>query len=216
MKQSEGFRSGPMTRILMLVMFACLLSLSGNCANELVLFDGKSLDGWAHTGPGYFTVDEENESLVSHGGMGMLFYYDRKFDDFELTLEWSMETEDGNSGVFFRFPNLPQIQRASDAEGRNLAGPWGAVNEGYEIQIQNKSTGDLYSFEEGQMPQLKPVGEWNEMKIRAEGPHVQVWVNGKQVGDYQAPRSLEGYIGVQNHDPDSSVRFWKLRIQPLE
>lgn len=193
----------------LLLALGLVLTLTGNCSDEVVLFDGTTLDGWAHTGAGYFLVDEDEKTLVSRGGMGMLFYYDRQFDDFELTLEYAVEKEGANSGVFLRFPNLPKIG------GEPHPGPWGAVNEGYEIQIQGQSTGDLYSFFESSEVPLKKAGEFNEMKIRAVGQSYKVWVNGKQVGDYTGERSTKGYVGVQNHDPDSIIHFRNIRVKPL-
>jgi len=41
------------------------------------IWDGKTLDGWVHLGPGGFTI--ENGLLKSHGGMGLLWYTKRKF-----------------------------------------------------------------------------------------------------------------------------------------
>lgn len=184
-------------------------------AEEVVLFDGTSFDGWAHTGPGAFNLDSEKKIMTSEGGMGMLFYYDEQFEDFDLTLEYSVDNERANSGVFIRFPNLPKKDRPNDAEGRGVAGPWGAVHEGYEIQIEGKNTGSLYSFQPSSNVSLKELGEWNVMRIKAEGQHYQVWLNGKQVGDYTGERSLKGYIGVQNHDPNSIIRYRNIRLKKL-
>ena len=202
-------QSLPSFRPILWVLPICLLlSVTGNCSEQIVLFDGSTLDGWAHTGAGYFNVDEKDQCLVSQGGMGMLFYYDRQFEDFELNLEFSVNQEEANSGVFVRFPNLPKI------DGKPHPGPWAAVNEGYEFQIQGQNTGDLYSFQEGSEVPLKEPGQYNEMKIEAIGQHYKVWVNGKQIGDYTGERSTKGYIGVQNHDPKSIVRFKNIRVTP--
>ena len=190
-------------------------------AEERVLFDGTSLDGWAHTGPGYFELDPKEACLISRGGMGMLFYYDQKFDDFELTLEWNAISREANSGVFIRFPNLPKKDRPPDAKGRGIAGPWAAVHEGYEVQICDAAgpgnrTGSLYSFFDSTEVPTKEPGQWNEMKVRVVGQHYEVFVNGKKIGDYQGDRALSGYIGLQNHDPNSEVRYRNIRVKPLE
>lgn len=193
-----------------------LLSVTGNCSDEIVLFDGSSMDGWAHTGPGYFKIDPAEKTMVAMGGMGMTFFYDRQFADFELTLEWKANIPETNSGVFIRFPNLPKINHPDP----NKLGPWGAVHEGYEIQICDSAglegTGALYSFFKATKNNSKPVGEWNEMKIRAEGQHYQVWMNGEKVGDYTGNRALKGYVGVQNHHVDEEVAFRNIRIRELE
>ena len=89
-----------------------------------LLFDGKSLDGWKMTGEGNFIVMENEKALLSEGGMGLLWYTKKKYNDFILKLEWKVLHKDDNSGVFVRFPDPdddPQI----------------AVNNGYEIQIDD-------------------------------------------------------------------------------
>lgn len=192
---------------------------AGSCFAETVLFDGTSMDGWAHTGPGYFRLDPIHKSLVAMGGMGMLFYYDQQFADFELTLDYKSSRWDANSGVYVRFPNLPK-KNQPQVNGLEMAGPWAAVHEGYEVQIcdaceGDSGTGSLYSFFGRSKTASKPIGEWNEMKVRAEGQHYQVWINGEKVGDYTGNRALKGYIGVQNHFNDEEVSFRNIRIQEL-
>ena len=65
----------------------------------------------------------------------------------------------------------------------------------------------------------KPVGEWNDYKIRAEGPHLQIWLNGVQTVDYteaDAAIPLKGIIAVQIHgDATSVVRYKDLMIDEL-
>jgi len=202
-------------KTMVLVCAGILLAGSSAYAEEIVLFDGKSMDGWAHTGPGYFGLDERESCLIARGGMGMLFYYDQKFKDFEVVLEFSVNQDNANSGVFVRFPNLPKRNRPPDAQGRNLAGPWGAVNEGYEFQIQGKATGSVYSFKDSEDVPLNEVGAWNEMRIKVVGQHYEGFVNGKKVVEFEGDRAPEGYIGLQNHDPSSIVRFRNIHIAPL-
>lgn len=220
---SHPLRLGATNPMLSLLLAFLLLglSVSGSCSDQIVLFDGATLDGWAHTGPGYFAIDREQKTLVAMGGMGMLWYYDRQFGDFELELEWKRNIDHANSGVFIRFPNIPQKVRPNDAQGRSLVGPWGAVNEGYEIQIFDEATdgsgtGSLYSFFNATSNPAKPTGEWNQMKIRAQGQHYEAWVNGVKVGDYTGSRGLKGYIGVQNHGHDKEAEFRNIRIRELD
>jgi hypothetical protein len=221
MSETRSFLAAPKWKSAALFT-ACLviLSVTGNCSGEKVLFDGTTMDGWAHTGAGYFKIDSQEKSLVTMGGMGMLFYYDQPFTDFELTLDFKTTRPDSNSGVFVRFPNLPKKVRPADG-GMDMNGPWAAVNEGYEVQICDGAdgvhgTGSLYSFFARSKTASKPAGEWNAMKIRVEGQHYQVWVNGEQVGDYTGKRALKGYVGVQNHAHDEEASFRNIRITELE
>ena len=171
----------------------------------ITLFDGESLEGWTMTGPGSFTLENDG-SMLSHGGMGLFYYADQKFDDFVLELDWKVETDSTNSGVFVRFPEAPD--------------PWVPVNTGYEIQIDDSQdpahqTGAVYDFSAPFRLNSKPVGEWNTYRIEVAGQHYEVYLNGEKVNDFFGDRSTEGYIGVQNHDDNSQVRFRNIRVRPL-
>ena len=103
--------------------------------------------GWQMVGPGSIT-EESPGVLVTKGGMGMLWYAKEPFKDFSLRLEYKQSAPKNNSGVFVRFPNPPKS-------------PWDAVNEGYEIQIDDGAdpehrTGAVYSFK---APEKTPADE---------------------------------------------------------
>ena len=101
------------------------------------IWDGKTLDGWVHLGPGGFTI--ENGLLKSHGGMGLLWYTKRKFGTGDtLRVVFKTEKTDSNSGIFIRFPDAPKD-------------PWYPIHFGYEVQIDNSDddwhcTGVIYSM----------------------------------------------------------------------
>ena len=91
------------------------------------LFNGKDMEGWRMTGKGDFIV--EDGALVTRGGMGLLYYEKQKFRDFVLEVEWKVAHQCNNSGIFVRFP-----EKTDD--------PWYAVNNGYEIQIDDEGAPD--------------------------------------------------------------------------
>lgn len=184
------------------------------------LFTGNSLEGWAQTGPGYFELDAKEKCLITRGGMGMLWYYYQQFDDFSLRLEWKVESKNSNSGVFVRFPNVP-APNTPDKNGKNLKGPWGAVNEGYEVQIHDSAdpkhrTGSIYTFAAPSEVPTKPAGKWNTMLITVVGPKYTVKINGKKVNEFTGDRSLKGYIGIQNHSPSDVVRFRDIAVKKID
>ena len=171
---------------------------------ELLLSDGTSLDGWKMCGPGEFVIDG---GLKATGGMGMVWYADKSFKDFELTLEWQVEDAANNSGVFVRFPNPGDD-------------PWVAVHQGYEIQVcdtapEKHNTGSVYSFQAGTHIPTKPVGEWNEYIIRVVGQHYTIYINSEKVNEFDGDRSTEAYIGMQNHDDASPVRYRNIKVREL-
>lgn len=168
-----------------------------------LLYDGGEPEGWKMCGPGEFIV--ENGTLKATGGMGMLWYAAESFRDFTLSLEWQVEDAANNSGVFVRFPDPGDD-------------PWVAVNHGYEIQVCDSAapqhnTGSVYSFQAATHIPTRPVGEWNRYEITVVGQHYTVRINGEVVNEFDGDRSREGYIGLQNHDDASPVRYRDIRVR---
>lgn len=67
---------------------------------------------------------------------------------------------------------------------------------------------------------MKPLGEWNDYRIRAEGKRIQIWLNGVQTVDYveeEAGITDTGMIAVQIHgNATSIVQYKDLRIEELK
>src|SRR5919201_270857 len=125
------------------------------------LFDGRSIDGWCMAGSGKFVLVEDDKSLQSEGGMGLLWYTKKKYKDFVLKIDWKVSRRNDNSGVFIRFSNPDND-------------PLIAVNTGYEIQIDDMAmpdgnplhkTGAIYNFATPLNAESKPVGQWNTFEI---------------------------------------------------
>lgn len=179
------------------------------------IFDGTaaSLQGWKQAGPGSFVLKEEDGTLTTTGGMGMLWYDRRELGSYSLKLDWRMPGDD-NSGIFVGFP-------PSDD-------PWSAVNNGYEIQVDatdvpEKTTGSVYGFKSADLKKrdkaLNPTGEWNTYEIRVEGERLRVYLNGVRINDFtnsDPARSLrQGHIGIQNHGDADEVSFRDIRLKDL-
>ena len=170
--------------------------------------------GWNHYGPGHFTLDHETGVLTSHGGMGLLWYAAEMFGDFTLRLEFMTTEREANSGIFLRVPEVP----VSDDY----------IYHSFEVQIDAAAaepihrTGAVYDAEAPSEDRTKPPGEWSEMEISFVGDRITVGLNGAQVVDWVAePRgkiqdyAARGYIGLQNHDAETSVSFRNIRVKKL-
>ncbi len=164
--------------------------------------------GWKMVGPG--SVKEESEGvLVTEGGMGMLWYAKATQKNFTLRVEYKQSTPLDNSGIFVRFPNEPKS-------------PWDAVNEGYEIQICDGAdpvhrTGAVYSFKPAdKAAPTKPVGEWNLYEITVKGQEYTIKLNGEVINTYKGSRGEKGYVGIQNHDDKSIVRFRNIQLKSFD
>jgi len=185
------------------------------------LFNGVDLSGWRMAGPGHFDV--EDGVLVSHGGMGLLWYTAEPFGDCVLRIVYRIGRVEDNSGVFIRIDGPP-------------ADAWHAVHHGYEVQIfapgdDYHATGVIYSMSKALSRPDAPPGEWNTMEITLDGELVRITLNGRLVTEFdpagdvperaetyepeRGPRPTHGYLGLQNHDEPSRVEFREVSIGPL-
>jgi len=102
------------------------------------------------------------------------------------------------------------------------------IYHSFEIQIYDITTegvhqsGAVYDAEPSTHLASRPTGDWNQYRIRFVGNQITVWLNGERVVDWPAePRGKvedfapRGYIGLQNHDHDSSVYFRNIRVKDL-
>jgi hypothetical protein len=177
------------------------------------LFNGKDLTGWKHVGPGKFEI--EDGMLKTVGGMGLSYYEREKFGNATIRVVFKTTGGRDNSGVVIRLPEPPPD-------------PWYGVHNGYEVQIDAggddwHSTGALYSLSKVTKRNQKPAGEWNTMDIELRGQRTIVHLNGEKINEFagdqpvperkqwyepvRGPRPDSGYIGLQNHDPNSTVYF---------
>lgn len=179
-------------------------------AGPVQLFDGATLSGWVQAGAGSFVVD--NGALRSKDGLGLLWFANAQFRDFELSIDWRITQAGDNSGVFVRFP---------DPNGD----PFNAVREGYEIQIDDLGapdgapvhrTGSIYDVLAPASSPTNPPGQWNTYVIRVVGQLYNVRLNGQPiVTDFRGNRSSRGFIGVQNHLQKDTVFFRNILVTPL-
>ncbi|WP_337176524.1 DUF1080 domain-containing protein [Paludisphaera sp.] len=187
------------------------------------LFDGKSLDGWEHVGPGQFVV--EDGTLKTEGGMGLLWYTREKLGDCVIRVVYRGHAERANSGVYVRIADKP-------------ADPWFAVHNGFEVQVLDAgspggSTGAVYTFAPSQNRPARPLG-WNTLEITLKGDRITTRLNDVPVADFDSstltddaetkegpgdpsrrPRPQAGYIGLQNHDDKSIVSYKEISVRPL-
>jgi 3-keto-disaccharide hydrolase len=190
------------------------------------LFDGHSLAGWrgykTQTPPaGWKAVRGE---LVREAGGGDLMTVDQ-FTDFELRLEWKI-SQGGNSGIIFRV--------GTDAENPWETGPEFQIldNAGHKDgQSPLTSAGSNYAVNPPVKDVTKPVGEWNDVRLIVKGHHVEHWMNGSKLLEYEigSPdweqrvkaskfvsmpgygREPSGYIVLQDHGDVVSYRNIRIR-----
>ncbi|WP_341225192.1 DUF1080 domain-containing protein [uncultured Arcticibacterium sp.] len=120
--------------------------------------------------------DTANRDLVSKS----------RYENFELEYQWAVDTA-ANSGVFFH------VQEIAAMEAGNGNSPNWLNN--FEIQILDdlhfndtaaiRSAGSLYDVIKPVKKTLKPIGEYNQAKLTHKNGHVEHWLNGEKVLDFQ-------------------------------
>lgn len=149
-----------------------------------------------------------------------------QFGDFELTLDW-MLSPGGNAGIFYRgtegydkiYWSAPEYQLLDDAKHA----------DGKDRLTSAAAAYGLYPSPAGI---VKPGGQWNTTRILVRGNHVEHWLNGQKMVEYElgSPdwtakvkaskfveypnygKAARGYIGIQgDHDGALSIRNARIR-----
>jgi mono/diheme cytochrome c family protein/glucose/arabinose dehydrogenase len=211
--------------VLILSLFAGALGLY---AAATPLFDGKTLTGWEGD-PKVWRV--ENGEIVGGSMQGNprneFLTTKRIFYNFRLTLEYKLTGTEGfvNAGVQFR------SQRATNPPNEMI---------GYQADIGYGHTGSLYDESrrkkflaragtgvgaygvkaDTEIAELEKKGEWNKYEIRAEGPRITIFLNGKATLDYtETDPSVDdayGLIGLQIHgNCKAEIRFRNITLDPM-
>ncbi len=195
-----------------------------------MLFDGQSLAGWhgykradvpsgwtADAGTIHFTPGSEGGDLVT----------DESFSDFELALEWKIQAC-GNSGIMYRGDESRDAVWHSAVEYQvldNTCHP--------DAATPSHTAGAVYDLYVPTEDATRPAGEWNQTRIVANGPHVEHWLNGVKVAEYDQDsdewksrlaaskfNGMEGFgmradgiIALQDHG--DNVWYRNIKIRPL-
>jgi hypothetical protein len=155
-----------------------------------LLFDGKDMNGWhGYNGQttGSWTVDDcALKTVGTEGNYGSDkradLVTDASYTNFELSLEWKA-TKGGNSGVMYGvvedpkydapWKTGPEYQLIDDVGFPEKLAEWQKAGANYAMQTPNDQK------------ELKPVGEWNQTRIVVNGPHVEHWLNGKKILEFE-------------------------------
>ncbi|GAA0526322.1 3-keto-disaccharide hydrolase [Chitinophaga japonensis] len=149
-----------------------------------LLFDGKTTNGW-HTylqdnvSPAWKVVDgalELDPEAKKSGAHGGDLVTDGEYENYELALQWKI-SEGGNSGIIFGVHEDPKFKQTY------LTGPEMQVLDDAKHpdgKITKHNSGDLYDMKKSAKNAVKPVGEWNQVKIRKKDGLLTFWLNGVQ------------------------------------
>lgn len=192
------------------------------------LFDGKTGNGWKSVKRATFPekgwmIEDGNLTVLASGGGGDIITVEQ-YGNFELSLEFKL-TAGANSGIkYLVLPNTSlgleyQIlddERHADAE-RGVQG--------------NRTLASLYDLIPAENKKANPIGEWNHARILVHGSHVEHWLNGMKVVEYERSTQIfraliakskykdiqnfgilpKGHILLQDHGDEVSFRNIKIR-----
>ena len=193
------------------------------------LFDGSSTSAWRgyksdampagwRVSDGVLSKDVAVPDIISR----------EQFGDFELELDWRIG-EAGNSGIFYRgteeynriYWSAPEYQLLDDEKAA-------------DNKTRLTCAGASYALYPSPAGHLKPVGQWNQTRILARGPHVEHWLNGVKLlefeqgsADWNAKvaaskfkdwpnfgKAMRGHLAIQG-DHAGTLAFRSIRIRTL-
>ena len=203
------------------------LTEAERAAGWRLLFDGESLDGWraydSEAPPDGWRAEDGTLHRFASGGDIMTV---ERFDDFELVLEWRI-SEGGNSGIFYHgrpgydhiYDAAPEMQVLDDDRHPDGGNPL-------------TSAGAVYGLYPAPRGVVRPAGEWNRARIITRGDHVEHWLNGKRIVEYELGsedwrervadskfagtdygRFRSGHIGLQDHG--DLVWYRNIKLLPI-
>jgi hypothetical protein len=192
-----------------------------------MLFDGQSLKGWrgftSESPPsGWAAMD----GMLTRLGPGGDIVTSDAFGDFELRLQWKI-SEGGNSGIFFHValtgqevwesgPEMQVLDNARHVDGKD---PRTSAGSNYGLQAPTRDV-------------TRPAGEWNDVRLIVSGAHVEHWLNGVKIVEYElwSPeweaavkaskfstlpnygRARRGHIALQDHGDPVWYRDIRIRV----
>ena len=204
----------------------------------ITLFDGKSVDALR----GYMMDSFPNQAwkvedgaLVAQTGVPNVDFLTRDtYKNFELSLDWAVSVG-GNSGVFYYVVEKSAHESHNGNSPNWLDNPEMQILDdiGFNDTAAIRSAGSLYDLIAPQGKILKPVGQYNHALLIVNHGHVENWLNGVKVVEYDLgsaklkeliskskfknnpnfAQSTDGHIMFQHHG--QKVWLKDIKVRPL-
>lgn len=184
------------------------------------LFNGQDLTGWVGDTEGYVV---EEGTIVCVPKKGRNLYTEKEYDNFVIRFEFKLEPG-SNNGLGIRCP----LNGHASYDGMELQ----IIDEDHERYANLKDYqhhGSIYGIVAAKAGHLKPVGEWNQQEVIANGRNIKVILNGVTIIDANLDEALKdgaldgkthpgaqrpsGHIGFLGHG--DKVSFRNIRIKEL-
>ncbi len=205
-----------------------------------LLFDGQTTNGWRGSKikefpamgwlikDGVLSVVESGGAESEHGGD--IITVDR-YSDFELHLDFKM-TPGANSGIkYFVDPELNKGKGSSIGLEYQILDDQRHPDSKRGSHEGSRQLACLYDLIKGSSRYPNPVGQWNHATVISKGNHVEHWLNGRKVLEYERKTPgfrqfvqeskykdwpgfgewTEGHILLQDHGNTVSFKNIKIR-----
>tara|TARA_Y100001970_G_C14154805_1_gene814894 strand:- start:583 stop:1245 length:663 start_codon:yes stop_codon:yes gene_type:complete len=171
-----------MKKLTLFILIIISASCSSSNAEWLVLFDGERVSGLRgyrmDTFPWGSWAIEDGSLKTVPGEKGIDIISDETFKDFELQLEWKLQSG-GNSGIFYFATEEGDFIWQSAPEMQVLD------NIDHEDGLRDdRSAGALYDLIPTIREAVKPLGEYNKVRIVSKNRKVQHWLNEMLILEY--------------------------------
>jgi len=194
-----------------LILLASASLVTAALAEPVALFDGKSFDGWE---PGTKELWRVEDGAFVGGTLDKMVPHNdflasvKSYRNFDLHLKFRLVGKEGfvNGGVQFRSERIPNFEMKGYQADIGDPTYWGCL---YDESRRNKT------LVQSPMEEVKKIlkhDDWNDYRIRCEGPHIQIWLNGLLTVDYTEPDTAipqEGKIGLQVHGNGKTLASYK-------
>jgi hypothetical protein len=172
------------------------------------LFNGKDLTGFKATGGAKWVVTDG--TIVGTQGENNApgdLLTEKTYKDFLLNVTYKVEWP-CNSGVWFRYQSPDKAYQADILEYKNPECYSGTLYCPGKMFLALNTDKTLVNRE-----------GWNTISVRAEGNHIQIWINKHQVADVRDETTDSGHIGFQIHAGDqlspNKIIIREVLLEPL-
>lgn len=194
-----------------------MIHLVPEAAEPLPLFNGRNLEGWVHylaeaNAPIEDTWQVKEGVLHCTGTPTGYLRTEKKYRDYQLTVEWRWPGKGGNNGVLVHVQDPDEVWPKSieaQLEHGNAGDIWvigGATFKEHEGVAGRRVVKQEDSSE-------KPLGEWNTYTIVAKGDRILLYVNGVLQNVATECTLSEGYIALQSEG--RAIEYRKVELVPL-
>jgi hypothetical protein len=159
------------------------LTAQEKAAGWQLLFDGRSLAGWraynktAQIGGGWKVEDGLLRKVAGERGGDIVT--EKSFDDFEFAWEWRLEPG-ANNGVKYLVS-----ETRTGAPGHEYQMIDDLAEKNKDLAPLHRTAAFYEVLPAAEDKPLKLAGEWNTSRIIVKGDHVEHWLNGKKVLEYE-------------------------------